>query len=682
MESLLSLEDRPDAFMYVDIAKVHSQPDGSVIVFGKPTSEALDVDGQVADREWFSQALPDWFKWGNIREMHQPKAVGTGTSLEWDEAGDPWLTSKIIDIEAARKVREGVYKGYSIGIKKPVLRRDRTAPKGRFVGGQILEVSIVDRPANPESKIEIVKRVGADEWLDCQTNFVMKSIPTGDMVTHDGEFDSQGNPILQPGHLKYNEAEITIVSVDSSEVTVAMGDHRFAFPYVVNDQGMMEFGDPRELPNEDPNPSPGAVEPNSPSKLHSADGEVGIDVSVGKVNKAAQAAAEKTAFCPKCQKAVKIGDMISETDGAGGKHRVYQGDCGHPIRRFKRDSSDKTEDSDDKAMDEPSATKKGSGDSMPTSVDDQKLGGETPPPAKVKSDDKPDEMKSDDKDDKDDKADKADKGAGQKPANDEPEFKFAQTIQSMVAEAIKSTLPEALGLILPDAIKAGRKIKGKRLTKLKEHHQKLGDLIQELDRDPEANKAGAPDQNDGGPAPVGYPGDIHEQIREHCSAMEELAREIAKSEGVLIHEGAKDGNLGQGDHIPPHDLPGKTDLDLTRGNGGQAPSGAGSDMADLVKAVSVEVNKAVGSVTSTLADQVKTSISEIMSGFDHRLSVMEHQPAPARPPLVADRPSGFGESTPTVNKMVETYRQQFRDLSPREQDNLAARLIQAARTRS
>lgn len=176
----------PDTYFSVPITKAEQQPDGSVLVWGCPANpEEVDNDGQIADADWLKRELPAWFhSYGNMREMHQPSAVGTAKKLTWGPDDKPEIVAKIVDPLAAKKVREGVYKAFSVGVKKPELRRDPKARNGRIVGGKIVEVSTVDRPSIPGSDIAgfksdgvdeylLCKAVGANEWLDAQTGAVV-----------------------------------------------------------------------------------------------------------------------------------------------------------------------------------------------------------------------------------------------------------------------------------------------------------------------------------------------------------------------------------------------------------------------------------------------------------------------------------------------------------------------------
>lgn len=133
--------------------------DGTLFVYGKATGPDLDMDRQICDADWLASAMPQWMKSGaNIREQHSSIASGVGIELDTD--GASWfLKGEIVDPVSAKKVEKGVLKGYSIGIKNARVIKDKEAPGGRIVGGDIVEISLVDRPANPTATIEIAKSV-------------------------------------------------------------------------------------------------------------------------------------------------------------------------------------------------------------------------------------------------------------------------------------------------------------------------------------------------------------------------------------------------------------------------------------------------------------------------------------------------------------------------------------------
>lgn len=136
--------------IFVPIAKID---DEQRLVFGYATTEALDAHGEVVKREAIEAALPRYMRFANIREMHQLSAVGVAKEAEFDDKG-LYVKAKVVDDEAWAKVREGVYKGFSIGGR--VTRRD-AADRTLITGVELNEISLVDRPANPDAMIDAFK---------------------------------------------------------------------------------------------------------------------------------------------------------------------------------------------------------------------------------------------------------------------------------------------------------------------------------------------------------------------------------------------------------------------------------------------------------------------------------------------------------------------------------------------
>ena len=132
--------------------------DGNLYVKGLATDATLDLDEQICDPDWLKTAMPKWMEIGNIREMHQSKAVGK--AVEMEQSGTGFIVeAKIVDPVAQKMVEEGIYTGFSVGIKNARVIKDAVAPGGRIVSGNVVEVSLVDRPANPSAVIEIAKTI-------------------------------------------------------------------------------------------------------------------------------------------------------------------------------------------------------------------------------------------------------------------------------------------------------------------------------------------------------------------------------------------------------------------------------------------------------------------------------------------------------------------------------------------
>lgn len=153
------------AHSYAEIIKQEKLDDGTLRVYGKATDDSLDVDLQICDAEWLKQAMPDWFiSGGNIREQHSNIAAGVATDYEEKEDGH-YITALVVDPTSVKKVETKVLKGFSIGIRGPRVVRDAKAAGGRIVDGQIVEVSLVDRPANPNAKLMLAKATETGELM-------------------------------------------------------------------------------------------------------------------------------------------------------------------------------------------------------------------------------------------------------------------------------------------------------------------------------------------------------------------------------------------------------------------------------------------------------------------------------------------------------------------------------------
>lgn len=166
------------ALAYAEIVKTAPQADGSLLVHGRATDDSLDLDQQRCDPEWLKKAMPEWFKIGNIREQHDPKrAAGKAIEHEAAEGGGHLITARIVDPVAKVKCEAGVYTGFSIGVKGPRIAKSADAPGGVITDGKIVEVSLVDRPCNPNATLTLVKAAepgwtGKPEDLDEERGLV------------------------------------------------------------------------------------------------------------------------------------------------------------------------------------------------------------------------------------------------------------------------------------------------------------------------------------------------------------------------------------------------------------------------------------------------------------------------------------------------------------------------------
>lgn len=196
------------------ITKVEKLDDGSVLVEGVATSEALDTDGEVVGYEASKAAFGRWtsmFKrmtggksLGNIREMHGP--VAAGKAIAWHPSDDDksiTLRAKVVDAGSAAKVNEGVLSMFSINAPGETVKRENRTIDGRnrpfITKYDLLEVSLVDAGANPDSAFSIVKRAKPAELLE--------TLKKGLEDLRKVDLEKLAKPAGKDGELKKNAAQ-------------------------------------------------------------------------------------------------------------------------------------------------------------------------------------------------------------------------------------------------------------------------------------------------------------------------------------------------------------------------------------------------------------------------------------------------------------------------------------------
>ncbi len=134
--------------LYGAIQKVEPLDDGTVRVHGIATSEAVDEQGEIVRAEAMRAAIPGYMRFPALREMHQLSAAGTTLEAEVCDDGTTRIVAHVVDPVAVAKVKNQVYRGFSIGGR--VTQREAGNPKA-ITSVVLNEISLVDRPANPEA---------------------------------------------------------------------------------------------------------------------------------------------------------------------------------------------------------------------------------------------------------------------------------------------------------------------------------------------------------------------------------------------------------------------------------------------------------------------------------------------------------------------------------------------------
>lgn len=193
-------------------------------VSGFATLDNVDSHGDIID----AAASIDAFKRfrGGLREMHTNNAVGTLVSFEeakkyYDEDKKVY-TGVYITAKVSRgaqdtweKVLDGTYKGFSIGGK--IKKRDKLTMDGveRPVIKEydLIEVSLVDNPANPLANVLTVRKIGDTFVYSDLEKAEPGSLSVGDFVSWDssgGRARGRITRITSSSTLNIPESSVTV----------------------------------------------------------------------------------------------------------------------------------------------------------------------------------------------------------------------------------------------------------------------------------------------------------------------------------------------------------------------------------------------------------------------------------------------------------------------------------------
>ena len=205
------------AKLYAEIAKMEAQDDGTVKVWGYASSEAVDSDGEVIAAEAMKAAIPDYMKFGAVREMHGSNAAGTAIEINVEDDGRTFFGAHIVDPVAVTKVKTGVYKGFSIG--GSVTARDELN-KSQITGLKLTEISLVDRPANPDAVFTCYKADKPKDGEEAADKDDKKTDKT-DETPADNTEKADGEKVDDKEDDKKDDAEKS-ASVELSESEIAI----------------------------------------------------------------------------------------------------------------------------------------------------------------------------------------------------------------------------------------------------------------------------------------------------------------------------------------------------------------------------------------------------------------------------------------------------------------------------
>ena len=145
---------KEDPRIFVNITRVDED---ARMVYGYGSREDIvDSYGTIIDLDSVKNCMDTYMEFPALREMHQMQAAGKTVEYTIDDVG-VMLGAKVVDDSAWNKVKEGVYRGFSIGGKKAKEVDNRIFLKS------ITEFSLVDSPSNAGCTIDSYRIKGDDE---------------------------------------------------------------------------------------------------------------------------------------------------------------------------------------------------------------------------------------------------------------------------------------------------------------------------------------------------------------------------------------------------------------------------------------------------------------------------------------------------------------------------------------
>jgi hypothetical protein len=154
--------------LFAQIAKIDESKHE---VWGVATAEVVDKEGEIFD---YQSSKPYFKTWsdeiakatdgkslGNVREMHEPSAVGKLVAISFDDdLKQIRVGARIVDSVAWQKCMLGVYTGFSIG--GAYVQSWKDGEYVRFTANPV-EISVVDNPCVPGAHFTAVKADGTCE---------------------------------------------------------------------------------------------------------------------------------------------------------------------------------------------------------------------------------------------------------------------------------------------------------------------------------------------------------------------------------------------------------------------------------------------------------------------------------------------------------------------------------------
>jgi hypothetical protein len=196
-------------------------------VSGFATLDNVDAHGEIIDSSASIEAFKKFR--GGLREMHTNNAVGTVVKFEeakkYSDGEEKLYTGVYITARVSKgaqdtweKVLDGTYKGFSIGgkIKRKELEKSEDGKVRNVIKDyDLLEVSLVDNPANPLAMVMTVQKMGDvmiynDVDIEKASYNILYNTNTGDVVL------SESNEMDGFVNIGWSEGETSVETIKSA----------------------------------------------------------------------------------------------------------------------------------------------------------------------------------------------------------------------------------------------------------------------------------------------------------------------------------------------------------------------------------------------------------------------------------------------------------------------------------
>ena len=181
--------------IFAPFTKVEPQDDGSIRIHGIASTESRDSDGEIVLASAIKAAIPDFVKFGGtgtLREQHNASiAAGVVDAIAVDDDHMTRVSAIVVDEGSVRKIKHGVLKGVSLGGKATA--RDPHDYR-TITAVDLVEVSIVDRPSNPDCLLTLAKTDMVRTIYSALESAVNKTLRKATMSSNAYEFEEAFDP--------------------------------------------------------------------------------------------------------------------------------------------------------------------------------------------------------------------------------------------------------------------------------------------------------------------------------------------------------------------------------------------------------------------------------------------------------------------------------------------------------